>query len=537
MSVVQDSIAPSKAHAVWPPLLPALFWAGTVLAGTLPLLARFSVERWVQPHYQFFPLMILAAAYIGWQRLQEVPLGSFAPGSRLVSRGLLALSFMVLGVATVWWAAYFAAVAALIALTGIAWQLGGIRMLRTLAPSLILLALIVGMPIDTEAAFLWRMRAWAVGSSSVALVWMHIPHLISGTVMEIPGSRLLVAEACSGINSMMAVMGFTLVLGFLRRRSPAVIAMLVGAGIVWVLWANMVRIAGGAWLKAAWDIDILSGDVHMWASLVLFSICMGLVFCTDELIILVQRWRETRRWQFRGGAAPIPEPAVFELPAQSAPVNMNITRGLWSVAFVFALVGAAQFARGMSRGELTALLRHGTSLSALRAGAVFTVPDQLAGWEHFQAGEKQMAQPELEGKQSQAWVYRQGDQMAVVAIDYSFRRYHDLTSCYRGSGWNTDDFVVTREQGSGDDFAVVKATRLSERGYLHFAAVDESGQWMAAPPTAAESLRDRVRTNYQIQVWAQTYTPLTEAQQGQLEQLFLAVRQDLAKQVLSQLQK
>ena len=244
-------------------------WVALLLAGFLPLLIRFGTDQWYRPHYQFFPLMIVAAAYVGWQRLQEMPVRHFAPGSRLLSRVLLGLGLVILVAAAVAWVGRLAAVATLIALTGATWRFGGLRVVRALAPSGVLLALIIGPPDGITYTLLQSLREWAVLSSSVALVWLHIPHLMTGTVIEIAGSRLLVAEACSGINSMMAVLGFTLVLGFIRRRSPAVTAILALTGVVFVLWANMVRIAGGAWLKSVWDIDILSGDVHTWASLVL----------------------------------------------------------------------------------------------------------------------------------------------------------------------------------------------------------------------------------------------------------------------------
>ena len=324
------------------------------------------------------------------------------------------------GAGTVLWAAYFAAVAALIALVGVGWQLGGARMLRTIAPSLILLALIVGLPADADAAFLRHMRAWAVDSSSLTLVWLRIPHLIAGTVIEIPGSRLLVAEACSGINSLMAVLGFTLVLGFLRRRSPAIIAILMVAGVVLVLWANMIRIAGGAWLKAVWDIDILSGAMHQWASIILFSVCMGLIFSTDEVIILVKRWRAARHGRYRGGSPRTRDPVVTTPRSDETHAALfRISRSLWCIAFIFTVVGVAQFARGMARGELTVLLRHGTTLSALPENTVFAAPQELVGWQRSESAEKQVAQPETEGKLTQAWVYRQGELTAVVAIGRS----------------------------------------------------------------------------------------------------------------------
>ncbi len=525
---------------------PVALWAGILFAGFLPLLASLGIERWNQPHYQFFPLMILAAVYVGWQRVQEIPSHQVTPGSKTLPGVLLTLSFLMFLAAAAWWSPYLAAVSSLIALIAVAWYLGGGGVLRVLVPAGALLALIIGPPVGIMESFLQSLREWAVWSSSVPLIWLCIPHLMTGTVIEIPGSRLLVAEACSGINSMMAVMGFTLVLAFIRRRSPAIIAALIAAGLVFVLWANMVRIAGGTWLKAVWDVDVLSGEIHMWASLVLFSVCMSLVFSMDELIVLAQRWREARQWRFRGGAAPIPTEAAPEPQlAITQPYSFQISRGMWCLAVIFALLGAAQIVTIATHGGAKRWVFRPAGVSSLRAGAAFTGSANVVGWERSASAERLLNQPEREGKQSQAWVYQQGGVNAVVAIDYPFPGYHDLTICYRNGGWDIEDEKEQRPAAGA--FSVVRTGRLNEHGYLWFAATDEEGQWTEAPKagvgarlverfgkTGKASTSD---TTYQIQVWAQTYTPLTEAQQGQLEQLFLAVRQDLAKQVLSQLQK
>ncbi|GEM_PF-2825993 len=523
----QPVVANAFPIAAWP-------WIALLFVGFLPLLARFGVERWLQPHYQFFPLMILAAAYIGWQRLQEMPAGHFAPRVRALSTVLMVASFVLLVTATAWWTAYLAAVAALLALVAVVWFLGGLPMLWTLAPSLVLLAVIVGVPIRVEAALLTQMRVWAVGSSSVALIWLRIPHMISGTVIEIPSSRLLVEEACSGINSMMAVLGFTLVLGFLRRRSPAVTAILTGAGVIFVLWANMIRIVGGAVLKAVWSVDILSGGAHQLASIVLFTVCMGLVFSTDELISLVQSWREARQWRFRGGSPPSEQSVTTRPQIGARAVHLRITWGLWLTAAIFTVVGAAQVVHGVKRGAWGILMTYGLSVSGLREGAVFTVPPTIGRWERLDINGRLTTPPESFGVRSMAWSYRQDDVSAIVALDYPFQRYHELTSCYTGAGWTVDDSAIKAQADGAGGFAVVSVRRLYERGYLWFASMDETGNWMEQPST---TVPDGIIRNYQIQVWVPTTREVSAQQQQQLEQLFLAVRQDLARQVLRQLQK
>ena len=527
-------------------------WAAVLLVGFLPLLIRFGTEQWVRPQYEFFPLILLAAAHLGWQRFHEISPRKLSCGTQRVTLGLLGIAMVLLVGASVLWSGRMAAISGLFALAGIAWRTGGWRMLRAMSPSGILLAVIIGLPVGMDEPFLQSLRDLAVSGSSHVLVWLGVPHLVTGTVIEIPGTRLLVAEACSGINSVMAVLGFTLVLGFWRRRSPVWMGGLVIAGVGFVLWANVVRIAGGVWLKSRFDIDILSGTLHQWASVMLFGVSMGLIFSTDQLISVVRRWNAARlrrrhRQQEYNYRRPQSKPAGPATPPtlKPVPVPIAVTGGLWILAMCFALVGVAQVANAAARGGIGYWIGGGSARATLRADAVFDVPDQVGNWRRSDEAQKLIAQPEIEGKKSQAWAYQRDDLTAVVAIDYPFPGFHDLTICYRNAGWSIQAQALQRPAPDAGAFTAVRASRLNECGYLLYALLDETGQWMEPPKASAvDRLIDRLRhfgrtewnaPAYQVQVWVQTYDPLTDPQQQELSQLFLAVRQDLAQQVLKQL--
>ena len=523
-------------------------WSLLLLAGYLPLLFRFGTEQFGRPQYEFFPLVLIAVAVLGWQRYHEIPLRQLSAGSRRLTLPLVGLALFLLVAASVLWSGRMAAISAFIALTGIAWHIGGRRMLLAMSPSGILLVLIIGPPVGMDEPFLQSLRDLAVTLSSHVLVWLRVPHLVTGTVIEIPGSRLLVAEACSGINSLMAVLGFTLILGFWRRRSPAIIAALVASGVVFVLWANMIRIAGGVWLKSKYDINILSGDLHQWASLVLFAISMGLIFNFDKLISVVRQWntnrRHKRRQRWNAYDRPTPTPAVPPTTSPRAPASF--VGGLRAFAICVALIGVAQLAYAASRGGIGYWIGGGSTRPTLRADAVFALPPQIDAWRRSESAEKLISQPEIEGKRSQAWAYQKDNVTAIVAIDFPFMGYHDLTVCYRVAGWNIHESALKRSALSAGPFTQVRASRIDETGYLWYSLVDESGQWMEPrKASAAERLIERLnhlgRTEwnaptYQVQLWVQSYNPLTDPQQHEdLSHLFLAVRHDLAQQVLAQL--
>ncbi len=528
---VPDSRGSVRALAVW---------AAILVAGCLPLLIRFGMEQWARPQYQFFPLMLLAAAYLAWQRLGELPAGRVVCGSQRVTGVLLGVALVLMLAASALWSGRLAAVSAWLALAGLAWHMGGWLVIGAVMPSAILLALVIGPPVGVDEPLLQTLRELIVWISSGVLIWLDVPHMVTGTVIEIPTSRLLVAEACSGINSLMAVLGCTLVLGFSLRRSAGVVLLLLAAGVLFVSWANIVRIAGGAWLKATSDIDILSGSAHEYSSIVLFAVCMGLVISVDAGISMLAAWRKP---EWTGDPDPVETPV--ETP-RGPTWTANVPASVRVFAIVFALIGLIQVGNVLARGGPGVWLSE-SGASHLRAKATFTVPQEVGGWKRSEDADKLIAQPEIEGKQSHVWAYRQGNMVAIVAIDYPFAGFHDLTVCYRNAGWTIQKSTVKMEQEATQQgcYTTVDIARVNEWGTLYFAAVGEDGQW-ATPPklTASERLKDRLghmgrpdwnACTYQVQAWVHAYEPITEPQQAQLGELFLAVRGALSQQVVAQL--
>ena len=65
-----------------------------LVLGQFPLGVKFFEELWSRPQYQFFPVAILAAGYIGWDRLREAPSLQFNRGSTALTAALLALAWV-----------------------------------------------------------------------------------------------------------------------------------------------------------------------------------------------------------------------------------------------------------------------------------------------------------------------------------------------------------------------------------------------------------------------------------------------------------
>src|SRR5438874_2089213 len=67
-----------------------------VLLGELPLLIKFFADLWTRPQYDFFPLILLGAAYLAWDRIKEGARIESDPISRAVGATILSIAFLLL---------------------------------------------------------------------------------------------------------------------------------------------------------------------------------------------------------------------------------------------------------------------------------------------------------------------------------------------------------------------------------------------------------------------------------------------------------
>ncbi len=251
-----------------------------------PLLTLFFINLWGRPHYQFFPLAMAGAGFLAWTRLTEAP-RPFDPGRPLITFLLVAASWFCLMGATVLWSPWLGGIAAFIGLAGFLWWRGGKPLLRSMLPALLLVLTIIPPPLAADTRLVEQLRVLAVRWSSRLLDVLGVTHALSGNVIELPGQKLLVDEACSGINSVLITLAACLFYGLWRRRSAIHILVCLTSTLSFVLLGNLARITLGAWLRFRYNIDILSGWRHELTGLVLFVGYLAMILSMDQLLVFL----------------------------------------------------------------------------------------------------------------------------------------------------------------------------------------------------------------------------------------------------------
>jgi exosortase len=512
---------------------------GLLAFGFAPLLLLFFANLWGRAYYQFFPLALAGAGFLAWARLKEVP-RPLSPGPGLATAALLGASFCVLIAATLWWSPWLASLAALLGVVGVGWWQGGARVAQALGPALVLTLTLIPPPLNLDVRLMLFLRGLAVRGSSRLLDAFDVVHYLSGNVIELPRQKLLLEEACSGINSVLLTLAMCLFYLLWRRRSVVRFLLCLPCVLASVLLGNIFRITLGAWLKFHHDIDILSGWRHELPGLLLLALYMALIVSLDESLNFLTS----------------PGPMMADAPAAPTPVSplpdpMRVAGGVasrWArvAGCAFALLGVAELGRGWlhSHRQQTALVM--ASKSALRPGATFTLPEQLGNWKRLNAAALTQ-KVETQGICSKIWHYQSGATVATVALDYPFRGYHDVTGCYRLQGWRIGRQSLQAEGGTNSSLPlmVVEMDKApASHGLLWFSTVDEQRHWMETTEMK-RSFWDRfdlsggfglVPTSYRVQVLVAGYGLLAPDDQAAARQLFESARKLLAQQLFEQMQ-
>jgi N-acetylglucosaminyldiphosphoundecaprenol N-acetyl-beta-D-mannosaminyltransferase len=491
-----------------------------VLLAHSPLVAFGIMRLWEREAYQFFPIAWTAASIIAFIRICGT---SFGRPGRLNSTILFLIGGLALLTAVIFWSWTLGTISLLLNILALAYDAGGLPLFRALLPACLIFLTTLPPPFALDDSILTALRGIAINWSSRVLDSIGVLHVISGNLIEIPGRRLFIAEACSGINSTMSSLSFAVTCAMFMRRNILHAVFLASLAILFAIAGNVFRIALGTALIEWFNYDIITDWQHETVGLLIFAMSAALIISADRLLVYLLAGIRGTRPRF--------------------PASFNWQRPGWPVK---SLIGA-YLALGVTAVLFIAphIVWHWPSagFSNLPATAQFALPDQIGPWKQIPAAPDLTA--ETTGKKSQLWSYSDGTARVIIALDYPFMAYHDLTECYLAQGWT----MVARNSQSDTigPLDEVRITRPGAAATLLFTLEDERGRWLASSRT--ESIKDKFlkrmvfsgrvesdpRPSYQMQALLPEGPALTSSQRIQVSALFREIRQALSRQLMTQL--
>ncbi len=125
----------------------------------------------------------------------------------------------------------------------------------------------------------------AARASEVCLELLGVPVYVQGNIIEIPGMRLLVEEACSGLRSVLAMATVAVIMPMLFRMSYLARFSLFVIAIFIALVLNVFRVVITGVLAYFYDKSVAEGFFHDFTGMVVFVIGISIVYTALHYLV------------------------------------------------------------------------------------------------------------------------------------------------------------------------------------------------------------------------------------------------------------
>ena len=260
----------------------ALAWFTTLLVAVFFPILKSLVDQWMTDedvsHGFFVPLVAL---YIVWQRRDKILALEYKPawwGLAVMAWGALQAYLGTLAAEL-----FLQRTSFLISLVGLLLVVGGVALVRQLIFPLLLLPFMIPIPSVIYNQLTFPLQLFASRVAEFVLGVVGIPVLRDGNILELASQKLSVAEACSGIRSLLSLTFLSLVYAYFFD------------GRVWMRWAlffltipiaiiaNAGRVTITGMLSEV-NPELARGFFHELEGWVIFMIALVLLLATHFLI-------------------------------------------------------------------------------------------------------------------------------------------------------------------------------------------------------------------------------------------------------------
>jgi EpsI family protein len=293
----RQGTASSWSERGWALLVPLLLIAwlyASILAGLF--------LQWVGPHHDpnfshgiFVPLFALFVLWQDRKKLKAIVSAPSWTGLPLVVLSLLVLVLGVLGAEL-----FLSRVSLLILLAGLIILFQGWTFFRAVLFPWAFLFLMIPIPalVFNQITFPLQMLASNVAAEILQLLGVSV--LREGNVINLPTMALEVAQACSGIRSLVSLLTLAIIYGYLMEKPLWVRWVLALAAVPITVAANDVRIIGTGLLVQYWDPEMAEGYFHASWGLITFVVSLIMLYGLHRLVRFL--FPEKARQLFRSSA-------------------------------------------------------------------------------------------------------------------------------------------------------------------------------------------------------------------------------------------
>ena len=285
---------PTQVPAAPPPKIswPLIAWFGALLVICYaPILYRMGVQWATDENMGHGFIVPIVAGFIAWQRrkmLLATPVRPNGWGLVLVVWGACQAVIATLGAEL-----FTARLAFVIALFGVILYLGGTAWIKALLFPLLLLLFMIPIPAIIYAALTLKLQMLASQLGEALISMMGIPVLRAGNTLQLPSQTLDIAEACSGIRSLLSLGFLSLVVAYLLDKRVWMRWALLIATVPIAIGANGIRVAVTGLLSEI-NTRLAQGAYHEGEGYIVFIVALAALLATHRILSFAAKKLEKR---------------------------------------------------------------------------------------------------------------------------------------------------------------------------------------------------------------------------------------------------
>ena len=250
-----------------------------------PTLQHLVGQWWSDPNFSHGFFVPLFSAFVVWQerdRLARIRPNPSWTGAIVLLAGLGLLVVGRLGAEL-----FLDRSSLLLVLAGIVILFLGWDLFRALLFPWAFLLLMIPIPTILFNQITFPLQLLASKVAATVLPVFGVPILREGNVINLPSMALEVAEACSGIRSLMSLVTLAIMYGYLLEKRLWVRWTLALASVPIAVAANSIRIIGTGLLVQYWDADKAEGYFHASWGWIIFVVSLIMLYALHGLINLL----------------------------------------------------------------------------------------------------------------------------------------------------------------------------------------------------------------------------------------------------------
>jgi len=228
------------------------------------------------PDYSHGFLVPFLSAYFIWERWNA--LSDETPSPSIWGIGLLSLGLFSLVVGLIGAELYVQRASLIVVLSGLVLLILGWKYLWLLSFPIGFLIFMIPLPAIVVNTIAFPLQLFAAETATFCLFSLGIPVFREGNLIMLASTTLEVAEACSGLRSLLSLLALGTVYGYFSQDVMWKRWMLVLLSVPIAIVANAFRVSGTGILAHYFGVEAAEGFYHTFEGWLVFVVAFMLLF-------------------------------------------------------------------------------------------------------------------------------------------------------------------------------------------------------------------------------------------------------------------